>query len=195
MALSSTAVTARIHTSLSFGFPVFRRKKAAAADLPGELLFREVQLLRHTWLWPVLVVPAMLASLYIGFVMVETVFLDEKDGSLAADAAVLAICFYILKGFGVMIALMYAAKLEIEVRSAGLFVRFRPFQWKYRHFPAAELHAAEVRGTEWSWRRGWRVYGLNATAAVEVVTPKGQRVLIGTREPSKLAAALISAAA
>ena len=174
---------------------MFRRKKAAAVDLPGELLFREVQLLRQTWLMPILVIPAILASLYIGFVMIEMVFLDDKEGSLAGDAAVLAICFYILKGFGVMIALLYAAKLEIEVRSAGLFVRFRPFQWKYRHFPAADLRQAEVRGAAWSWRRGWRVYGLNATGAVEVITLDGHRVLIGTREPSKLAEALQAAAA
>jgi hypothetical protein len=182
---------ARIHlhvlTVLSF-------KKGAAVDLPGNLLFREVQRFRETWLWPVLLIPAVLASLYVIFVMVETLFLDEEKGTLAGDAAALALSFYILKGFGALIALLYALRLEIEVRSAGLFVRFAPFQRKFRHVPAADLRSAEVRDARWQWRPGWRVYGLKGTQAVELITPNGHRFLIATTHPSQLAEALAAAA-
>jgi len=172
---------------------VFSFRKVAAVDLPGEPLFREVQRFRETWLWPALLVPAVLASLYLVFVMVETLFLDEDKGTLAGDAMALAVSFYILKGFGALIALLYGLRLEIEVRSAGLFVRFAPFQRKFRHIPAADLRLAEVRHTRWQWRGGWRVYGLKGTEAIELVTPNGHRFLIGTTQPMQLAEALTTA--
>jgi hypothetical protein len=161
-------------------------RKVAAAGLPGDLLFREVQRFRDTWLWPVLLVPAVLASLYVIYVIVETLFLDKAEDTLIGAAAALAVSLYILKGFGALIALLYSLRLEIEVRSAGLFVRFAPFQRKFRHIPAAELQSAQVRGTRWKWRWGWRVYGLKGNDAIELITPSGHRFLIATAQPAQL---------
>jgi hypothetical protein len=171
---------------------VFRLRKTKATSLEGELLFREVQRFRDTWLWPALLAPAVLASLFVIYVMVEAVFLDD-DGIVARDAVALGICFYILKGFGVLIVGLYAARLEVEVRSGGLYLRLAPFQIKHRHIPSEQLRRAEIKGAPRKWRRGWRVYGVKGRDAVEVVTPDGQRFLIGTQQPGELAAALAAA--
>jgi hypothetical protein len=171
---------------------VFRLRKTKAASLEGELLFREVQRFRDTWLWPALLTPAVLASAFVIYVMVEAVFLDD-DGIVARDAVALGICFYILKGFGVLIVALYAARLEVEVRSGGLFLRVAPFQIKHRHITSDQLRRAEIRGGSRQWRRGWRVYGVKGRDAVEVVIPDGQRFLIGTQQPVELAAALSAA--
>ncbi len=171
---------------------MFRLRKSKAAPLEGELLFREVQRFRDTWLWPALLTPVVLASLFVTYVMVEAVFLDD-DGIVARDAVALGICFYILKGFGVLILALYAARLEVEVRSGGLYLRLAPFQLKHRHVPSEELRRAEIRSAPRRRRKGWRVYGVKGREAVEVDIPGGQRFLIGTQLPNELAAALSAA--
>jgi hypothetical protein len=175
---------------LFLGTPVFRRKVRPPA-LQGELLFREVQRFRDTWLWPALLTPAVLASAFVIYVGIEVAFLDD-DGIVARDAVALAICFYILKGFGVLIVALYAARLEVEVRSDGLYWRMAPFQMKHRHVSREQLQTAQIRSSARQWRRGWRVYGVKGRDAVEVVIPNGQRLLIGTQQPGELAAALLA---
>jgi hypothetical protein len=172
--------------------PVFRLRKSKASSPEGDLLFREVQRFRDTWLWPVLVTPAVLASAFVIYVMVEAVFLDD-DGIVARDAVALGICFYILKGFGVLILGLYAARLEVEVRRGGLYLRFAPFQLKHRHVSSDQLKRAEIRSTSRKRKKGWRMYGVKGRHAVEVSIPNGQRLLIGTQQPGELAAALAAA--
>jgi len=165
-------------------------KKADAVVLPGELLFREVQRFRDTWLWPALLIPAVLASLYVIWVLIDVFVLSDSKASMGKDALALGIAFYILKGFGSLIAILYAARLEVEVRTVGLFVRVAPFQRKFRHVPADELRSAEVHSAELRPRRGWRVYAVRGGRGIELVTTSGHRFLIGTQQPEALTAAL-----
>jgi hypothetical protein len=157
------------------------------------LIFTEVQRFRDTWLWPALLAPAIIASLFVSYVVVEAVFLDD-DGIMARDAFALGICFYVLKGVGVLVLALYAARLEIEVRSAGLFIRLAPFQRKHRHVTNEQLRKAVIRRVVRGRRKGWRSYGMKGKEAVELVTSNGDRLIIGTQQPAKLVEALSSQA-
>jgi len=97
----------------------------------------------------------------------------------------------LLVGIGSLIALLYAARLEIEVRTAGLFVRIAPFQRKFRHVPAEELRGADIQSARLRVRRGWRIYAVKGAKAVQLRTTTGHQMLIGTQEPDLLAAALL----
>ena len=170
------------------------RKPVVPAVLPGDLLFREVQRFRDTWLWPALVIPALIATVYVLYVVVKVFFFEDGDGGWGKNAVALGVAFYVLKGFGSLIALLYAARLEIEVRTAGLFIRIAPFQRKFRHVPADELRDADVRSARLFVRRGWRIYAVKGAQAVQLKTRTGHQMLLGTQEPDRLAAALVSAA-
>lgn len=169
---------------------MFRFKRAPLAPLPGELIFREVQRFRDTWLWPALVIPAVLASLYVIYIVIRAIFLHEGEGGFAKHAVTLGLAFYVVKGFGSLIVLLYAARLEVEVRTAGLFVRIAPFQRKFRHVPAEELRDAEVDSARLRVRRGWRIYAVKGAKAVQLSTRSGHRMLIGSQQPEELAAAI-----
>jgi hypothetical protein len=169
---------------------VFRIRKADAVVLPGELLFREVQRFRDTWLWPALLIPTVIAALYVSWVVIKVLVFDDSEGGFARDAATIGIALYVLKGFGSLIALLYAARLEVEVRTAGLFMRLAPFQRKFRHVPADELRAAEVETAPLQVRLGWRVYAVKGNRAVRLVTTTGHRMMIGSQNPDALSAAL-----
>lgn len=169
---------------------MFPFRKTAAVALPGDLIFREVQRFRDTWLWPALLVPAVLASIYVIYIVIRVFFFNEGEGGFARNAVALGIAFYILKGFGSLIALLYAARLELEVRTVGLFVRVAPFQRKFRHVPAEELKEADVQSARLRMRRGWRIYAVKGARAVQLRTRSGHQMLIGTQEPDQLLAAL-----
>lgn len=172
---------------------MLRLRRAPRKELPGELIFSEVQRFRDTWLWPALLAPAIVAALFVSYVMVEAVFLDD-DGIIARDAVALGICFYVLKGVGVLVVALYAARLEIEVRTAGLYIRLAPFQRKPRHVSNEQLRQAVIRRAARQRRKGWRLYGMKGKEAVELATPAGDRLIIGTEQPAALAEALLSRA-
>lgn len=171
---------------------MFRFKRPELAALPGDLIFREVQRFRDTWLWPALVVPAVIASIYVIYIVIRAVFL-EGEGGFARHAVTLGLAFYVVKGFGSLIVLLYAARLEVEVRTAGLFVRIAPFQRKFRHVPAQELRNAQVESARLNVRRGWRIYAVKGAKAVMLRTTSGHRMQIGSQEPEQLAAAIAAA--
>ena len=152
-------------------------------------MFSEVQHLRHTWLWPAMLIPTVVAALFVLYVAVRVIFLAD-DGIVARDAVALGIAFYILKGFGVVLLALYTARLEIDVRTAGLYIRLAPFQRKPHHVPSEQLRQAAVRQGIRKRRKGWRSYGMKGKEAVELTTPAGHRLIIGTQQPAALAAAL-----
>ena len=171
--------------------PVLRFfRKPTMVALPGDLIFREIQRFRDTWLWPALVIPAVLASLYVVYVLIKVFFLEDTAGGFARNAVGLGIAFYVLKGFGSLMALLYAARLEIEVSTAGLFFRIAPFQRKFRHVPAEELRDADVQSARLPVRRGWRIYAVKGAKAVQLRTKTGHQMLLGTQHPDRLAVAL-----
>jgi hypothetical protein len=109
-------------------------------------------------------------------------------------AFALGISLYVLKGVGVLVLALYAARLEVEVRSAGLFIRLAPFQRKHRHVSNEQLRKAVIRRVARGRRKGWRSYGMKGKEAVALVTSNGDRLIIGTQQPAQLVEALSSQA-
>jgi hypothetical protein len=140
-------------------------------------LFREVQRFRQAWLWAVLIAVAVLAAL-------------SGAVSLAHPASALVIAPF---------ALLWFARLEVEVRADGIHYRFLPFHLRWHFIPIADIaeHAARTYsplGEYGGWGiRGFgrkRAYSVSGDRGVQLVVRDGRRVLFGSQKADEFDEAL-----
>jgi hypothetical protein len=119
------------------------------------------------------------------------------DGGLAVIATVMMI-------IGVFtLWLYYFMRLETEVRSDGLYVRFFPFHLKPQRIGFDELAKCEavtyrplIEYGGWGIRYGLsgKAYNVRGKRGVRLEFTKGGKLLIGSQDPEALAKALTSRA-
>lgn len=162
----------------------------------NDLIFREEQRLSLWLRWP-LVLLMIVASGFAVFALREALSAQDSPNTASAVAV-------IILGIGVPIAvtiLLFAAKLETEVRGDGLYVRFFPFYIGYKEFTPVdfeECYAREYRpileyggwGIRYSFsKRGW-AYNMSGNKGVQLVFKNGKRLLIGSQKADELAKAI-----
>lgn len=100
-----------------------------------------------------------------------------------------------------IIILFSIAKLEIEVRSDGLYVCFCPFHIHFKKFPVEDLGKCYVRTYKpileyggWGIRYGIRgkAYNVSGNRGIQLVFKNGRQLLIGSQKPYELAEAVSS---
>ena len=165
------------------------------AEPRNEPVYREVQR------WSSLTRSLMLVlCLLVGAAgMTATVVGLEQGGYQWPDVLIGILC-----GVLVPVAvglLIWVARLETEVRSDGLYIRYVPFHRHFRRFRTEDLgehHACTYRplleyggwGIRHSWvRRAW-AYSVSGNQGVQIALRNGRRVLVGSARPSDLEAAL-----
>jgi hypothetical protein len=164
----------------------------------NDLIFREVQRLSLWFRWALLLLMIVAAGFAV-FALREA--LSAQDSPNTASAVVV-----IILGIGVPVAvtvLLFAAKLETEVRGDGLYVRFFPFYIGYKEFAPVdfeECYAREYRPIReyggWGiWcgfgKRGG-AYNMSGNKGVQLVFKNGKRLLIGSQKADELAKAISS---
>lgn len=159
--------------------------------------YREVQHLRQ----PVLLVfVALVAALQWGLLVYYLLLDGTFDGERPATPAILAP--WLLVGVALPLV-VWAVRLVTEVSPAGLVVGLAPFS--RREVPAAALAASRVVrhrplrefggfGARWA-SGGRRAYTAGGRQAVEVDLHDGSQLVVGTRRPDELQAALAAATA
>jgi hypothetical protein len=112
----------------------------------------------------------------------------------------------VVAGIGVPIAvaaLFFLLKLETEVRSDGLYIRFIPFHIHYKRFAAGEIGEYYARQYKpireyggWGIRCGLsgrgRAYNISGNRGVQLVFKDGRKLLIGSQKAEKLQQAIRS---
>jgi len=103
-------------------------------------------------------------------------------------------------GVAAVAALLGAARLTVEVRDDGVHVRFAPFQRRARRFPPDQIADVVARTYRpirdyggWGIRLalgGRRAYTVSGNAGCELILVDGRRIMIGSREPERLAGAV-----
>ena len=151
----------------------------------NNVIFREVQ---RFGLWCYLLLVCV-----IGFSGVITLFAVPPEQPVIRILGIgLPILFLVL--FSIL-------KLETEVRSGGLYVRFFPFHIRYKKFAAADLTEYYARTYKplleyggWGIRFGknGRAYNANGNRGVQLVLKNGKRLLIGSQMPDELVEAISS---
>jgi len=166
----------------------------------AQVHFREDQQFRGPWMW-LIVITACILSIASGTgLLIWQVLLGNAVGNNPMpDAAAAAIgLFQWIVGFGIA-WMMWAAKLQVEVSTAGLFVRFYPFHRKVRKIDLTDL--VEITPVRYSpireyggWgirrRRNARAYNVSGDLGVRLDYANGYHLLVGSKHPEALADAL-----
>ena len=96
-----------------------------------------------------------------------------------------------------MAVLLLSARLNAEVRSDGLYVRFFPRKWKpipyesIASFQARTYKAIrEYGGWGIRWGREGKAYIVSGNEGLQLLLNDGRKVLIGSQRPQELEAAV-----
>jgi len=158
------------------------------------VIFREVQ---RFALW------LRLALLVFTFFMIGLCWFALRDissqqGSIGALPVAFFIVFMVFVPAAVAV-LFLTLKLETEVRSDGLYVRFFPFHIRYKEFTAEDLTECCARTYRpileyggWGIRFGkkGKAYNVKGNKAVQLTLKNQKRLLIGSQKPDELARAI-----
>ena len=139
----------------------------------------------------------------MGLSVVISVFALIKESAPNNSMVIWEIFLAVFVGIGVPIAitaLFLLLKLQTEVRTDGLYVRFFPFHIHFKRFAAEDLseyHARQYKpireyggwGIRCSLRNG-RAYNVSGNKGVQLVFKSGKKLLIGSQKPDELEAAI-----
>jgi len=164
------------------------------ADKDGtEVLFREVQRFRQSWLW-IIILSITAVCIYAA---VEQLILGNPFGNNPAPDIYL-IVIVIIFGAGFPL-LFYKINLTTEVRSDGLYYRFFPLHCSFQRITPEDLAEYEVRTYKplreyggWGIRYGakGKAYNVRGNRGVQLKRTSGELILIGSQRPEELAGAL-----
>ena len=152
-------------------------------------IYHEVQQFRQVWLGVIVVVLAGL----VWYATVRQLLLHRPCGNRPMPDIPLVI-FWLIFGLGLP-ALFFFGELVTEVRAAGIYLRFFPFQWTFRRIAFTEVKQFEIRTYHpsreyggWGIRYGCqgKAYNVNGDRGVQIELLNGQRLLIGSQRAEEL---------
>jgi len=165
-------------------------------DQESNLVFREVQ----RWglgFRCLLVVFLLLAA--AGGVFAAVMSTRQEPREVFGTVIVVSCCVVLPLGFAFLI---WVNRLETEVRTDGLYVRYFPFHRRFKKFGAEDLSECFARKYRpileyggWGIRCGWkggRAYNVSGNEGAQLVFKNGKRLLIGSKEANELEAAIRS---
>src|SRR5690554_6927157 len=103
-----------------------------------EILFTERQKFNQWWLW---LIPLGINGLFI-FGVYKQVLGGQQfgDKAMSNEGLLLATCLTII-----LTALLISFRLETQIKRDGIYVRFFPFQFSFKHFPWDKISKSFVR--------------------------------------------------
>lgn len=154
------------------------------------ILFSEKQRFTQWWLWLILVV-----------VMLDPFYLLLKDPASGKDPWAI---FFNLIVPALIVVLFRLLCLETRISDEAIQFRFFPFQRKFRNISKAALSKAYVRryrplmdyggwGIRWNLMGKGSAYNVSGNEGMQLEYKNGRKLLIGTREPEKVAQVLLQA--
>jgi len=161
-----------------------------------DLIFREVQSFSSTLRW-LLVVFMAVSVVIFAVALWETITNPKTTNTLAPTLlSIIAMAIPI-----VVTILFFILKMETEVRTDGLYVRFYPFHIRFRKFSGenlAEFYARTYKpileyggwGIRCSFTGKGKAYNVSGNKGVQLVFTNGKKLLIGSQKPDELAAAI-----
>lgn len=165
-----------------------------------EILFREDQQFRQPLLWIPLLGGSAFCTGTIAWMVSRQVIQGIPFGEDAmSNEQMLALGGVIVALNAAVLLLMYALKLQTEVTTRGLYIRFKPLHRKTRQIDltgVTAVSAVQYRPAMeyggWGIRRGRRgtAYNVTGDLGVRIDYENGYHLLIGTRFPEELKAAI-----
>jgi hypothetical protein len=160
------------------------------------IVFSETQRFRQWWLWLILI--AVNGPMLYG--LFSQLILGRPFGNHPADNYSLLIAT--LSTLLVSLLFLYL-RLETQITTDGIYVRFFPFRIRFRHYPWREIRRSYVREYSplgeyggWGIRFGFagrgKALNVSGNKGLQLLFIDNSRLLIGTSHPEELARALAS---
>jgi len=153
------------------------------------ILFEEQQGLRQSWLrylLPLLVIIAVTICIVQAYTREESL----RDIVIAITILFIATIF------------IFSIRLETQIKTDGIYVRFSPFHPKPRHYSWDMIDIVYIRKynslreyggwgirTDLLMRKNW-AFNISGSTGIQLVLKDGSLLLIGTQKPLEAAAAL-----
>jgi hypothetical protein len=160
---------------------------------PHQLLYREIQQFRQPWLWFVLLLTS-------GSILYATIQLYFSEFFQQQNPVQTFILMLLGLGFGICLPLIfYTTKLIVELHTDSLVISFFPLLLFVERIPLSSIADYEVCTYHplkeyggWGIRYGPRgkAYNVNGNRGVQIMLVSGEKILIGSQFPEKLAQAL-----
>lgn len=160
--------------------------------------FSEIQRFRQPWLWAVIVLSSALLFIVFGWGLMEQLVFGRPWGNRPLpDALLVMISSAVLLINAVLVYLFYSLRLITRIDSAGVFIRFYPFPVSV--IPFADIQSCVTRTYRplleyggWGIRygRSGKAYNISGDQGVQLVLKTGKRILIGSQQSGRLAAAI-----
>jgi hypothetical protein len=153
-----------------------------------KMIFTERQRFKQWWIWLILL-GLNGSTLYVGimhYLKKPLVGTDPMDGF---DLVILTVSILFFN------LLFFYMKMDTQVDSSGISVRFFPFHWKVKRYNWDAIKSATVRTysplTEYGgWGlRGWgdnKAYNVSGNQGLQIEFNDGKKLLIGTNLPEEL---------
>lgn len=161
-----------------------------------DLIFREVQTF-SSWLRIVLVVLMAVSVVIFAIALWETITEPESP-----DILVPVLLTIVAMAIPIAVTILFfILKLETEVRSDGLYVRFYPLHIRYKKFTPQDLAEHYSRtykpireyggwGIRCSFTGKGKAYNVSSNKGVQLVLTNGKKLLIGSQKPDEIVAAI-----
>jgi len=167
-------------------------------DEENDLIFLEMQKF-SLWLQLVVVFSMTLFAVIDCFALQQ--MLSRQNPSEILSIILLIICKIFLQ-IGIAI-FFFIVKLETEVRSDGLCIRYFPLHIRYRKFTKEDLSDYYTRtyrpileyggwGIRYGFGKKGRAYNVSGNKGVQLIFKNGKRLLIGSQKSDELAEAIQS---
>ncbi|HZK64135.1 MAG TPA: DUF6141 family protein [Puia sp.] len=154
-----------------------------------QTFFSEKQRFRQTWLWIILIA----LDAYFLFAVFKRVIGKNSFGDKPMSNEVL------LFTIGTMLFLplfFYILRLDTEINSNGIYIRFFPFHLSYKKYAWDEIEACFVRQYNpiaeyggWGIRLGLfgkgRAFNVSGNKGIQLVFKNDKKLLIGTSKPEE----------
>ena len=162
------------------------------------LIFREQQKF-STWFYWLVILSLVFAALLSLFVLKK-----KFPGQSSPETG--EVLIVVIVGIGIPLAIMLLfllVKLETQVLSNGLYIRFFPVHIHFKKFSPEDLKECYARQYKpileyggWGIRYGWfgkgKVYNIRGNQGVQLVFRSGRKLLIGSQRPQEFEQAIRS---
>ncbi|MEO8819652.1 MAG: hypothetical protein ABI267_01560 [Ginsengibacter sp.] len=156
--------------------------------MENEILFSETQRFKQWWLW-ILLIGSDIYTFYGSYKkIINAHTFGEKPPSIAE--------LLISSWFIVLLTILFLIiRLDTQIKKDGVYVKFFPLHFRFRHYSWTQLSKCYVRKYSpmaeyggWGLRRGFggRAYNISGNQGLQLEFKNKKKLLIGTQKPVEL---------
>lgn len=173
-------------------------------DEQPTVIFQESQRFSHTFVWMVVIIVFLVFAGLAGYdLAIHLAMRTPSAGKAISHSAFMIMGIAQIVTILFIFGIFYTAQLMTEVRTDGLYIRFKPFHASYRRIGFESLKTYTVCTYRpimdyggYGIHRGWKgwAYNVSGNRGVQIELVNGKKIMIGSQMPEELVKALDTAA-